>query len=210
MSKRRQRRKQKREAKGRESGFNMRFTQEKVPEYNALYDANLRHYFENRTIQTNLYNNGLIDREGRVIDMDKNKAKLAIIEQEFKHAERAEYWRMKEEEDMRKRVQKKRHDALEASRRAEQLAKMKEDARIRKDILRAAREAVQVPKPVTKASRARRRKKKEQRRAASQSPDGGGGGFFITDASGFERQGGGGGGSGGYGDASQLIGGGEG
>ena len=89
-------------------------------------------------------------------------------------------------------VQKKRHDALEASRRAEQLSKMKEDARIRKDILRAAREAVQVPKPVTKASRARRRKRKEDR--ARDSPQQSvNGGFFVTQGDD-------------YGDASELIG----
>ena len=42
-----------------------------------------------------------IDRAGRVIDYEKNKARLAIIEQEFKQAEKAEALRKKEEEDLR-------------------------------------------------------------------------------------------------------------
>lgn len=46
---------------------------------------------------------GQIDRCGRVIDLERNKSKLHIIEQEFKAAERLEYWRKKEEEDMRVR-----------------------------------------------------------------------------------------------------------
>lgn len=37
-----------------------------------------------------------IDRNGRVIDFQKQKGKLHIIEQEFKQAERIEYWRQKE------------------------------------------------------------------------------------------------------------------
>lgn len=37
-----------------------------------------------------------IDRNGRVIDFQKQKGKLHIIEQEFKQAERIEYWKQKE------------------------------------------------------------------------------------------------------------------
>jgi hypothetical protein len=33
------------------------------------------------------------------------RAKLNIIEQEFKYAEKTEFWRMKEEEDMRRTIQ---------------------------------------------------------------------------------------------------------
>ena len=42
-----------------------------------------------------------IDKDGRVIDLERNKGKLKIIEQEFKSAERIEHWRQKEEEEMR-------------------------------------------------------------------------------------------------------------
>lgn len=44
-----------------------------------------------------------IDREGRVVDLDKNKGKLQIIEQEFKKAEKEEELRMKEEAEIRVR-----------------------------------------------------------------------------------------------------------
>lgn len=45
-----------------------------------------------------------IDREGRVIDMEKYKSKIVIIEQEFRRAEEAEQKRIKEEEEMRVRA----------------------------------------------------------------------------------------------------------
>ena len=108
-------------------------------EYNALRDPNMRHYFENRSVQTHLYKTGQIDKAGRVIDLERNKSKFHIIEQEFKAAERLEYWRKKEESEMRHRVQQKRHEALARSRRAEKLLKMKEDRRIRQEIVRSAR-----------------------------------------------------------------------
>jgi hypothetical protein len=44
-----------------------------------------------------------IDRFGRIIDIDRNKGKLNIIEQEFKSAERAEQQRQREEEEGRVR-----------------------------------------------------------------------------------------------------------
>ena len=34
-----------------------------------------------------------------------NSSKLNIIEQEFKYAEKTEFWRMKEEEEMRRTIQ---------------------------------------------------------------------------------------------------------
>ena len=36
-----------------------------------------------------------------MIDPEKHKSKLFIIDQEFTHAEKAEYWRQKEEQEMR-------------------------------------------------------------------------------------------------------------
>merc|ERR550514_1141612 len=96
-----------------EKGFNTSSAPSEVPEYNSLYDQDLRHYFDNRRTQKFLYKSGLIDREGRVIDQEKNKSKLFIIEQEFKHAEKEEFWRLKEEAEFRRRIQIKRHEALE-------------------------------------------------------------------------------------------------
>ena len=71
--------------------------------------------------------------------MSKNASKFAIIEQEFKAAEKLEYWRKKEEAEMRHRVQMKRHEALARARRAEKMAKAKEDRRIRAEIVRCAK-----------------------------------------------------------------------
>ena len=73
------------------------------PQYDALRDSNLRQYFESRQVQQFLHQMGWVDKEGRIVDLDKHKSKLNIIEQEFKYAEKAEYWRMKEEEEMRVR-----------------------------------------------------------------------------------------------------------
>lgn len=58
-----------------------------------------------------------------------------MIEQEFKKAEKDEYWRRKEEQEMRRRVQKKRQEKLEKARLEERLSKIKEDRRIRREIL---------------------------------------------------------------------------
>ena len=44
-----------------------------------------------------------IDKGGRIINLEANKAKLSIIEQEFKAAEKEESLRLKEEEEMRVR-----------------------------------------------------------------------------------------------------------
>eukprot|EP00514_Thraustochytrium_sp_LLF1b_P006480 CAMPEP_0184529748 /NCGR_PEP_ID=MMETSP0198_2-20121128/12563_1 /TAXON_ID=1112570 /ORGANISM="Thraustochytrium sp., Strain LLF1b" /LENGTH=172 /DNA_ID=CAMNT_0026921827 /DNA_START=162 /DNA_END=676 /DNA_ORIENTATION=- len=134
----------------RDSGFNLRFHKEKLPEYKPLQDKNLRHYFENKTVQSRLYSNGLIDANGRVIDLDKNKSKLHIIEQEFKAAEKQEYWRRKEEEEFRRRVQSKRYETLEKIKRAERLSKIKEDRAIRQQILEASRSILSVPPPKSK------------------------------------------------------------
>lgn len=73
----------------------------KLHEYNALYDPNMRHFFESRNNQLLLYRTGQIDSNGRVIDPDKNKSKLFILEREFKEAERIEERRQKEEMEMR-------------------------------------------------------------------------------------------------------------
>eukprot|EP00741_Cyanophora_paradoxa_P005613 tig00000912_g5441.t1 len=109
----------------------------RLPEYNSLQDQNLRSYFGNRRVQQILHKHGLIDRDGRVLDVEKAKSKIFIIEQEFKNAEKAEQLRIKEEEELRRRIQIKRHEALEDTRRAERLARMKEEARQRREIIQS-------------------------------------------------------------------------
>jgi hypothetical protein len=48
--------------RAREEGWDSRFcaTSEALPEYNALYDANMRHYFESPTIQRHLLQTGQV------------------------------------------------------------------------------------------------------------------------------------------------------
>ena len=144
----------------RERGFNMDFRNDKLPEYNALRDTHLKHFFENRTVQTHLYETGLIDANGRVIDTEKNKSKLFIIEQEFKNAEKAEYWRKKEEEEMRRRVRLKRQETIELARRMERLRKIKEDREIQKQIAHATQSLCEVTMRTTKKKKRRSKKKK--------------------------------------------------
>jgi hypothetical protein len=86
----------------RESGFDIiSIPHATLPEYSALHDPNMRHYFENPKVQRLLYETGQIDKHGRVIDLNRNKAKLNILEREFAKAEEAEASRVKEEEEMR-------------------------------------------------------------------------------------------------------------
>jgi hypothetical protein len=148
----------KRKQEKKEKGWNLNTSNVTMPTYNGLYDSNLRHHFESRAVQSNLFRLGMIDREGRVLDIEKQKSKLFIIEQEFKAAEKAETMRLREEADMRSRVQSKRHETLERGRRAERLMKIKDDRRIRSEILRAAKGEVSVP-PVSPKKRTKRRAK---------------------------------------------------
>ncbi|RYY85990.1 hypothetical protein EON63_06560 [archaeon] len=86
----------------REKGFSLTGLQAvKLREYNALHDPNMRHFFEGKHNQYLLYRTGQIDSNGRVIDLDRNKSKLAILEREFKEAEKIEEKRQREEQEMR-------------------------------------------------------------------------------------------------------------
>jgi len=80
-----------------------------------------------------------VDKTGRVIDADRHKGKLHIIEQEFANVEREEEERRKEEEEIRRRVRVKRHEAIERAQQLERLNKIREDRRIRSEIVRIAR-----------------------------------------------------------------------
>jgi hypothetical protein len=76
--------------------------------------------------------------------------------------EKAEAMRLREEADMRQRVQAKRHETLERGRRAERLMKSKDDRRIRSEILRAAKGEVTVP-TTTPEKKTKRKKKSKPR-----------------------------------------------
>ena len=59
------------------------------------------------------------------MNLEKNKSKLQVIQHEFTQAEKLEYWRQKEEAEMRERVQKKRFEALERMKRQERIMRMR-------------------------------------------------------------------------------------
>ncbi len=124
----------------REAGWQMNdLGKVKLNEYSSLYDPNMRHFFENKKVQTLLYETGQIDRHGRVIDLDKNKSKLHVLEREFDRAESIESNRQKDELEMRYRVQRKRFNELERVRKEEILQKLKHDRELSKEIINTMR-----------------------------------------------------------------------
>ena len=124
------------ERKKREGGWQMNdLGKVRLNEYNSLYDPNMRHFFENKKVQGHLYSTGQIDRHGRVIDLDKNKSKLHVLEREFERAELIEERRQQDELEMRYRVQRKRFNELEKVRKEEILQKLKHDRDLSKEII---------------------------------------------------------------------------
>jgi hypothetical protein len=55
----------------RERGFSVNSAPAPLPTYDALRDNNLRQYFESKTVQKFLQSSGWIDKEGRIVDLDK-------------------------------------------------------------------------------------------------------------------------------------------
>jgi protein-disulfide isomerase-like protein with CxxC motif len=124
----------------KEKGFSLTGLQSvRLKEYNALYDPNMKHFFESKNNQLLLYRTGQIDTNGRVIDIDKNKSKLFILEREFKEAEKIEERRQKEELEMRYRVQRKRFNELERLRKLEILQKLKAERELSQEIVATLR-----------------------------------------------------------------------
>ena len=119
-----------------EDGFRMgNLNVVKLREYSSLHDPNMRHFFENQRVQAHLYKTGQIDRHGRVIDLDRNKSKIHILEREFARAEAVEERRQKDELEMRYRVQRKRFAELEKKRKEDILQRLKADHELSKEIL---------------------------------------------------------------------------
>lgn len=128
--------------KKREDNFNIsNLGAVRLPTYNALYDPNMRHFFENEHTQRLLYNSGQIDKHGRVIDLEKNKSKLFILEKEFEAAEMIEEKRQKEELEMRYRVQKKRFNELERQKKLDVLNSLKAERELSNEIVATLRQS---------------------------------------------------------------------
>lgn len=139
----------------REQAFDLSgIHQNKLPTYNALTDRNLCHHFEGQQVQSHLRSLGLVDAYGRLVDLDKQKSKLYIIEQEFKLAEQAERRREREEEEIRRRVQLKRHEVLQETKQKEKWMQLKEEKKITREIIQATKGYHSISKPtsITKPS----------------------------------------------------------
>jgi hypothetical protein len=65
----------------RERGFSLSSAPAPLPSYDSLRDGNLRQYFETSSVQRLLQRSGWVDKVGRIVDLDKFKGKLNIIEQ---------------------------------------------------------------------------------------------------------------------------------
>lgn len=109
------------------------------------------------------------------------RSKLNIIEQEFKYAEKTEFWRLKEEEEMRRTIQVKRERALLDAKRIEKARRIREENRIRKGIISAVRN---VPSENAHAmlDMTRPVKTQDTEPALRQEEQAAQGGFFVTQA----------------------------
>ena len=105
-----------------------------------------------------------------MLDLEKAKSKLFIIDQEFETAEKAEQRARREDEDLRRRVQKKRLEMIERAKIVDRLAKIKEDKRIRREIHQAAHPTLH------KKRKPKKRKPSPSSNAAASSS------FFLTDS----------------------------
>ena len=171
--------------RAKEQGFQMgNLNTVRLKEYNSLYDPNMRHFFENRNVQQHLYKTGQIDRHGRVIDLERNKAKINILEREFSRAEAIEELRQKDEMEMRYRVQRKRFAELERVRKEEILHKLKHDRAISKEIITTMRSSTSgtVSVPPSRGATASRMMLQMQNPSLSGSVDYGNDAFFLTES----------------------------
>lgn len=160
----------------REKGFDLGcLEQVRIKEYNALYDPNMRHFFESKHNQYLLYTTGQIDSHGRVIDAVKNKSKLHILEREFAEAEKVEEKRQQEEMEMRYRVQRKRFNELEKAKKSEILEKLKAERDLSKEIVSTLRMSATGG---FDASKSLKKSSKTMSKSSSKRSDG----FFITES----------------------------
>jgi hypothetical protein len=121
----------------RETGFNLSgLERSALPEYNPLFDKNLAGYFANGNIQRTLYRNGMIDREGRVLDGSRSRAKLHLIEKEFKTSSKDEEMQRREEEQRMRRQQLMEEENRKQEERLMRIQKIREEERQRRLLAR--------------------------------------------------------------------------
>ena len=134
-------------AKSRERGFDLRLKGEggrvsPLDAYDSLFDPALEGYFANPRIHGFLLDNGLIDREGKVIDVEANKAKLFIMEQELRNAEKAQWLALREEAQAEKRKAKAAAEAAALEAKARAVRERVLERRARRLEQKAARERI--------------------------------------------------------------------
>ena len=103
-----------------------------LPIYNPLNDRNLRSHFENKRVRKTLFEAGLIDKEGRILETERQKGKLFIIEQEFAQAEKEELRRQQFDDFERQRVEMKKIQKLLKLEKAAQAPKQSPKPRVKK------------------------------------------------------------------------------
>ena len=108
-----------------------------IPQYNALVDSNMRHYFESKAVQKHLMETAQIDSTGRILHLDRQRSKLNIIEREFERVDKEMHFKERDEADIRHRVQVRRMAMLEEFRRKERLERIKQDRSMCKEIVSA-------------------------------------------------------------------------
>mmetsp|Transcript_43832 Transcript_43832/g.74826 ORF Transcript_43832/g.74826 Transcript_43832/m.74826 type:complete len:204 (+) Transcript_43832:1136-1747(+) len=136
--------------KERENGFDLRFMcsssssshQRQIPTYDALRDVNMRRYFESPHVQDHLLKSGMIDPFGCIVDLEKHRSRLRVVENEIERAERLERLHEKDEEDARYLVRKERFHRIDRERRREDAERRKYERRMQLEITRMEREVL--------------------------------------------------------------------
>lgn len=104
-------------------------------DYDAFTDVHLQHYFARSSVQQSLLDCNMIDCQGRVMELDKHKSKLFIIDQEIKRAIQMRQAKLKEEQEIKWRVLKK-HEIYQAQQaQLERVQRLKREAEIRRQLL---------------------------------------------------------------------------
>ena len=94
-----------------------------------------------------------IDKIGRVIDLDKMKSKLHIIEKEFLRAEKIERDKQRDEEEVRRQIRTKRLHQFELNRNLARIHRSKTDTFIQNEIMSATKEAKGLSNAITNRTR---------------------------------------------------------
>lgn len=111
-------------------------------EYNALFDPHCRSFLSRPQIQQALYRNGLIDREGRVLDPERNRQKIHAMEQEARLAERQAELLQRDHEAQRHATLRIRQMAEEAQQQADRVRTARDEDRRRAMLRRSQIEAL--------------------------------------------------------------------